>query len=425
MGRISFGFKTLGCKVNQADTEQIINQVIEMGGVVPEDGTTPEIMVINGCTVTSSADRDGRAEVYRALRMGVKSVILTGCLAMRLVRDGEIRELTNRGRVRVVPATSDRTSLIKVIKAEMERLGDIGKGTGFRGGKGKARRLIKVQDGCDCKCAYCIVPYMRGHSRSVPLEDVIRKVEEAKKCGTAEVVLTGVDLGSWGKDFHNESGLAKLLEHLIALKTDIRFRLSSLEPHSLDKRIIDMIAENADLCPHIHIPIQSGSDRILKAMGRPYSVKSVSDLIMYATKRIRGISIGLDIICGFPSEGEDDHLQTVRFIQEHPITYLHVFPFSSRPKTAAEAMEGQIDLNTKKERAEDLRRLSFELRREHMRRLIGSCVEVVSIKERDGGLEALANDYTRVFVIGGKFRNGRYFVRIEEVLGQVCIGRYV
>ncbi|MBM4398323.1 MAG: radical SAM protein [Deltaproteobacteria bacterium] len=280
--------------------------------------------------------------------------------------------------------------------------------------------MVKVQDGCDCRCTYCIVPLVRGGARSVPVEAAEAAVRAAAEAGAAEVVLTGVDLGAWGKETGDD--LAGLLSRLVGLGTGLRFRLSSVEPHGLTDRLVGLMADSPDVCPHLHVPLQSGSDRVLAAMGRPYDSVSFAAAIGRAAGRVPGLALGMDVICGFPGEDEAAFEATRSLIAALPFTYLHVFPFSPRPGTPAASMPGAAPRTERDRRCRVLRGTSSAARAEHASSLVGRNVEVVDVRGRSEGVESLAADYTRVMRPGVQEpRPGRFEVKVAAADGAAAV----
>lgn len=427
MREVALSIRTTGCKVNQADGAWIAEALRGLPVRLVAPGDPADLVVVNACTVTAAADRDGRASVYRALRSSKGPVFLTGCLAMRL----QTWSSPGGDRVRVIPETRDRDALIAALRTEVvgmaaaeDRRKDPPPAHGPFPAPRHARPLIKVQDGCDHVCAFCIVPRVRGPSRSVPLAEVQDRVRSAADLGASEAVLTGVDLGAWGRDLAPARELADLLEALLALNTGMRFRLSSIEPDRLDDRLIDLLAGSPDLCPHLHVPMQSGSDRILRAMRRPHTAAEVADRLARAVSRVPRLTVGLDVLCGFPGEDDADYDATLALARSLPVTYLHVFPFSPRPGTEAARMGPGADRVVVAERCSVLRDLSASRRADRASAMLGHEVEVVDIRPRPtGDVESLSSCYFRVLRPGaGHVQPGRHAVTITDARGSVLIG---
>ncbi len=439
---IRIAFKTTGCKVNQADEESVRRALADL----PVEWVSPDqpadVIVVNACAVTQAAERDGRSWVNRGTRAG-SSVVLAGCMATRVTRDGGDARLP--GDVRVVPGTRDRDLLVQALRDEVARReaaggsmasvpvdaaaggsmdpearvpGDARSSSPHTRTPSRARPLVKVQDGCDCRCAYCIVPLLRGPSRSVPVEAIQPAVLAAARASAAEVVLAGVDLAAWGRDLHGAS-LPDLVARLRALRTGLRFRLSSIEPHGLTDRLLEAMAAGTDVCPHLHVPLQSGCDRVLRAMHRPYATAMLADRVNAFARALPGLSIGMDVIVGFPGETDADFQETRAFLESLPVTYLHVFPYSVRPGTEAASLPGEPDPPVKAARSQVLRDFSAARRAAHAMALVGRDVEVVDVRARAGGhVESLSGDYTRVLRRDASGpRPGRFLLRVASARG--------
>ncbi|HOC98894.1 MAG TPA: MiaB/RimO family radical SAM methylthiotransferase [Myxococcota bacterium] len=442
-GKVRLAFRTTGCKVNQFDTEAILEAVSDMPVIICDPDDRPDLVVVNACTVTMNADRDGRAAAFRALRTGA-GVILAGCMATRLQDQGTASTMPPE--ISIIGGTADRSALLSGIRERVRKILASGLPEPGRDAAGvatppddvhpaitaaatkkgvRARPLVKIQDGCDCRCTYCIVPLVRGASTSRSIDDILNQVRRAADAGAAEIVLTGVDLAAWGRNSDGRYGrLDELLVRLTAAGTGSRFRLSSLEPHGLSRELLDSMAASPDICPHLHIPMQSGSDAVLARMNRPYSAGRFAELVMEAAARVPGLVLGMDVIAGFPGETDRDFLLTLEMVQALPTTYLHVFPYSPRPGTPAATMDDQVPDGIRKERARALRQFGTRARSAHAGALTGSTVEVVDIRVGPEGVEALAADYTRVFVTNRhRILDGRTSVRIVSSRGAVAIGR--
>lgn len=416
---VRISIKTTGCKVNQADTAAMVRSVADLPVEWVGAGSDSDIAVINACTVTRAAERDGRNAVYRATRSGDGPVLLTGCMAVRLERQGDVPDFDDR--VELAPSIGDQPAFVRRLReavhvrmAQRDRESPPeapprGKPAGSR-----TRPIIKVQDGCNHACSYCIVPTVRGSSVSVPVSRVAEEVDRARASGASELVLAGVDLSSWGRDLDGDRSLFHLLEGLLARKCGARFRLSSLEPDGLVESLLSLVADSRDLCPHFHVPLQSGSDRILGLMSRPYDAAGFASHVERAHKRIPGLVMGLDVICGFPGETDSDFEATRSFLEGLAFTYLHVFPYSPRPGTTAGLLTDDVPHAIKAERCRILRTMSDDRRVRHATDRTGTIAEVVDIRDRrEAGIESLAEDYTRVFRRGGgPVRRDRFTVLV-------------
>lgn len=441
--KVRIAFRTTGCKVNQFDTQSIAAAVSDMPVVFCDPDDRADLVVVNACTVTMNADRDGRSAAFKAIRSGAR-VILAGCMATRLQDQGITSTMPPE--ISIIAGTADRSGLVsgirdhisRILASGLDRSGTLTDGDDCGNERphspmtneapiasGRSRPLVKIQDGCDCRCTYCIVPLVRGPSTSRSIDDVLDQVRFSVSAGAAEIVLTGVDLAAWGRSSDGRYGrLDELLERLTRAGTGARFRLSSLEPHGLCCELLDSMASNPDICPHLHIPMQSGSDAVLARMKRPYSAGRFRDLVMEAATRIPGLVLGMDVIAGFPGETDADFEQTVEMVRALPTTYLHVFPYSPRPGTPAASMDDQVPDGIRKERARVLRQFAARRRSAHAAGLIGKSLEIVDIRPCAEGVEALSADYTRVMVTNrhGTIA-GRTKVRIVSSRGAGLIGQ--
>ncbi len=358
---------TLGCRSNAFDTELMANYFKCKGYELVNDQEKADIYIINTCTVTSEADRSSRQAIHRAKRKNPKAlVVATGCYAQV-----NPQALSSMQDVDMVVGNSHKHRIVELVE---EFLQDKGKNIFvdniFRQSRlesfdlitffEKARPFIKVQEGCNRFCTFCVIPYARGKVRSVPPEKVIKEVELLAQKGFQEVVLTGTQLTQYGWDMG--TSLYELLRGLIEVKGIELIRLSSMHPSEIDGELLELITSEEKIAPHFHISLQSGSDRILQLMEREYTV---SDYVRIVDKIIskRPISaIGTDIIVGFPTETEEDFEQTYKLLEELPIAYMHIFPYSDRPFTKASKMEGKTTPKYREGKVTTLRRLDIQKR---------------------------------------------------------------
>lgn len=354
---VKFAVVTFGCRVNQADSQRVEDDLRSRGAteVAPE---TADVLVVNTCSVTASADQAARQTIRRIVRSNPDvQVVVTGCYATR--RESEVRALPNV--VRVMP-NDVKDNLVDVLAEAPTTAVRFGTGDdvcGLAGIDGRARTAVtlRVQTGCDESCTYCIIPSTRGASRSRALPDVCADVSRAVASGFREIVIAGVHLGSYGRDLGTGTTLEALAARLAEWPADVRFRISSLEPLDCSPAIVRLVATSARLAPHFHLPLQHGSDRVLAAMGRPYSADTFRALVERIHEGVPGVAIGTDVIAGFPGETDDDARQLEAVLEQLPLSYLHVFPYSERPGTAAASMPGQVPGSVVRERARRLREL--------------------------------------------------------------------
>ena len=385
---------TLGCKVNQADSDALAAELGRRGYRIAGSGERAAVCVINTCTVTHVADSKARKLIRRLARDNPgAAVIVTGCYAERAA--AELARIP--GVARVVP-NRDKGNLARIIEeaaspSETEASGWAS--TGPRCARpGSVRAFLKVQDGCDHRCSYCIVPDVRGPLRSRPMGEVLSEIRALAAAGAREVVICGIRLGAYGENTHGR-GLARLLratrDTLVA-----RLRLSSVEPWDVGEELIAEIAEHALLCPHLHLPLQSGDDGVLRAMGRPYTLADYRALVERLRRAVSDIAITTDIMAGFPGESERAFANTCLAIEEMGFARAHVFRYSRRPGTRAADMPDQVPERVKAERAARLSELARESARRFAARLIGRTVPVLFEEYRDGVCTGLTDTYVSV-----------------------------
>jgi threonylcarbamoyladenosine tRNA methylthiotransferase MtaB len=355
---------TLGCKVNQFESEALMASLEQRGYDLVPFGEGADITIINTCTVTQRADFQSRQIVRRAFRTNPKSIIIvTGCYSQvdpeAIARiEGATYVLGNKEKKQI----PDLLSLLQRSELPRIQVGDIQKETSLsdiplHSFHHHTRAFLKIQDGCDARCSYCIVPSARGPSRSLPPEKITEHMRVLKQKGFKEVVLTGIHVGSYGLDLTPPFPLEKLLRQLEAEETPQRIRLSSLEPRDFSEDLISFLSQSKKVCPHLHIPVQSGDDEILRRMNRNYDRSSLSGLIRKLHQAIPNVSMGADVIVGFPGETEEKFQCTYSLIESLPFSYLHVFPFSKRKGTPAYQFSRVVNEGKIKERAEMMRRL--------------------------------------------------------------------
>jgi len=393
---------TLGCKTNQFESAAMRDSLAKEGFEVVPFNHSADIYIINTCTVTARTDAESRRLVRRAARLNPDSrIVVTGCYAQ--LSAPELADLPN---VALVTGNSEKSGIVSLIrnlgKEPQILVSDIGAAskaevlhleTFFE----HTRAFLQIQNGCDAFCSYCIVPYARGRSRSVPFEEALEGVRRSVQAGFAEVVLTGIHLGAYGLDLRPVRGLLELLQRIDAEGVVARLRLGSVEPNEVTEDFIGFMATSRTICPHIHLPLQSGAANVLSAMGRSYSPALIRDLVTSLASAVPDISVGLDLIAGFPGESEDDHAETCNLIDSLPIAYLHVFPYSSRPGTKAFAMPGHLHSSVIKRRAEELRRIGDTKSLEFAGRFVG---RVLPVLIQGDGRSGLARNYLTVRLRG-------------------------
>jgi threonylcarbamoyladenosine tRNA methylthiotransferase MtaB len=426
---------TLGCKVNQCESESIAKSLISSGWTHAGDKAGSNVCIINTCTVTRRASMQSRQAIRQAIRSNPGAVIIvTGCYAE--TEPDELRKIA--GIARII-GNKEKERIFEIIKNETANSFPFSPGSerpsvcnGFvhahaaRPGS-RTRAFLKIQDGCDAFCTYCIVPYARGRSRSIPVESVIESVNNLKKAGYREAVLSGINIGKYGQDLSPGTTLTALLELINDSCIIDRVRLSSIEPNELTPGIIKMAAESVKLCRHFHVPLQSGDDRILKRMHRPYSREYFKDLIIRIKESIPDAAIGVDILAGFPGETDEAFNNTYSLIDELPISYLHVFPFSPRKNTPAAEFPEQLPTGIIRARCTQMRRLGTLKKVDFYKKAAGTEADILIEDTRDeksGLLKGISSNYLSVFIKGeDRIRNRIIKVRIDKTCGNHATGQ--
>ena len=392
---------TFGCRVNQADSLAIEGELRSRGAAAtsPEDA---DVVVVNTCSVTATADQGARQTIRRVVRSNPDvRVIVTGCYATR--RPNELRELPNV--VRVVE-NAKKDDLVDLIASDVELCNDTACGTCDAhndigpcgrtlepGVAGRTAFTLRVQTGCDEQCSYCIIPKTRGRGRSRPLSDVLQDVEQVVSAGYKEIVVTGVHLGSYGRDLSDGTSLTVLVERLSAWPEKVLFRISSLEPMDCTEELISIAAESPRIAPHVHLPLQHASDEMLAAMRRPYRFSDYARLVTRLHDAIPHASIGSDIIVGFPGESDRHFNEMRRALTALPLTHLHVFPYSDRPGTEAAALTPKVNGSVIRDRGREIRAIGEAMSRRFKESQAGSVRQALTV---DDGRSAVTDNYIKV-----------------------------
>lgn len=400
-------FHTLGCRLNQAESDHMAE---ELGGLgfVPADGDAPDVVVINTCTVTREATKASRSAIRRAIRdQPDAKIVVIGCYAVSNPEDVEAiagvdAVLSNDDKEAFVEALSKRTATRPLLQIR----------TSTRSGPAspvnippRVRANLKVQTGCDEWCTFCIIPTTRGPLRSFEEDDLVAEARARVKAGTRELVLTGVHLGKYSFDRKGtERDLVRLLERLLSIGGLLRIRLSSILSQHLTDDVVGLMVEEPRVCRHLHVPLQSGDDGILKAMHRPYDIERYIESVTRAQRAIPGLALATDVIVGFPGESEVAFQGTLEVVRQIGFSKLHVFRYSPRPETPAASMPGEVAPDVKRERSRRLIALGNEIRRAfltaHLGRVLHVLVEDERVIDGSGVCSGQTDDYVRVWFEG-------------------------
>ena len=395
----TFSYHTFGCKVNFADSSYIARQVIEKGLSQVSIDDYADICLINTCSVTEKADNKAK-KMIRAIhnKFPETKIVVFGCYAQ--LKPKEISRLD--GVVSVI-STENKFNISDIIyenklddSYSISDINDIHKFNISYSLSERVRAFIKVQDGCDYNCSYCTIPNARGASRSFNVKDTIKELDNIISDGTKEIVLSGINIGDFGKE-HNES-LYDLLVEIESLNDLHRYRISSIEPNLLTDEIIELISKSDKAMPHLHIPLQSGSDKVLKFMKRRYSLDDYISVVNKVSDKISDVCIGVDVIVGFPGETDEDFNMTYSLLEKLDISYLHVFTYSERDNTSSQKISFKIDPSIKSIRRDKLKKLSAIKYRRFIDRNINRKLNILFEKYTDGILSGWTDNYIRVNV---------------------------
>ncbi len=432
----SVGIYTLGCKVNQYESEAIAEALSERGFEILSPNERCGAYIINTCTVTAESDRKARQFIRRAIKKNPSAyVAVTGCLAEtspssladikgvdvivgnaeKLLAAEAIAELFDRGEKNLSPKIISKDINGSPFEKMSIRRFD------------RTRAYVKIEDGCESRCTYCIIPSARGHIRSKEEGDVLREVCALTRGGCREVVLTGIETASYGKDLGNTS-LGELLTKVDKIDGIGRVRLGSLDPSLINQKFIDNISGLSSLAPHFHLSLQSGSSRVLALMKRKYNAKQAMRAIELLRQNIKGVQFTTDVIVGFPDESEEDFLETCDFVRQARFLNVHIFPYSKRAGTVAATMKNQIPEQTKRDRLHRLEKIVAEIREE----LLSAEIEreptrrVLFETYRDGVAYGHTAEFIEVAVSAPKPLHGEFAdVRLTHTDGMVCFGELI
>jgi threonylcarbamoyladenosine tRNA methylthiotransferase MtaB len=425
-------FITLGCKVNQTETDAMAGLFQMRGYEVVETNDRADVYVVNTCSVTHLGDRKSRQMVRRVVRLNPQAVVaVTGCFAQVSPADAAAID-----GVDVVIGTGNRDRIVDFVeqsrreKHQVLAVGNIMEEAKFedislQATPGRTRAFLKIQDGCDNYCSYCIIPYARGHLRSRDLDSIARETHLLAAAGFHEIVLTGINLGAYGRE-NNHYNLTDAVKTVLKTPGITRVRLSSTESLEISESLIDLMESNPRMCPHLHLPLQSGEDSILSSMHRPYTTADYAELLLRLRKKVPDLAVTTDIIVGFPGETTDLFNATLEYAAAMDFAKIHVFPYSRRAGTPAARFDNQVNEEEKKRRVAALLALSEQSGEKFRHKLIGRTLPILIEKVESGMAEGLTPNYQRVFFAVEKtqhHQNEVVDVEIEETIVEGLKGR--
>ena len=426
-------FYTLGCKVNQYETEAMTELFEKNGYISVNSEEYADVYVINTCTVTHMSDRKSRQYIRRMKKKNPNAIIaVVGCYSQ--VSPEEILDIEE---VNLVMGTNDRKAIVEnidnlTVDSKVSTVDDIMKVKDFESieisqTNGRTRAFIKIQDGCDRYCTYCIIPYARGRIRSRKMDEIVEEIETLSRNGFKEVVLTGIHVASYGKDLRDGSDILTVLKEVHNIDGIERIRLSSVEPKLFTDEFISEICSLEKLAPHFHLSLQSGSDGVLQRMNRRYSAEEYKRIVEILRDRIPDVSITTDVIVGFPGESNEEFLETLGFLKELKLMHTHIFKYSPRKGTPASIMENQIDSQTKNFRSGVLLNLCTKNFRSFVEKFKDRELRIlVEELDNDGYYEGLTDNYIRIKVRSEHDIRGEFVdVRISDIMDDYCIGELI
>lgn len=425
-------FLTLGCKVNQYDSDAMRTIFLQQGYKAVKEEEEADVYVINTCSVTSIGDRKSRQMVRKIRRKHPQAVIaVAGCYAQIAP---EIFEAM--GDIDVIVGAQNRSKIVEYVEQAQKKektinaVKDIMSVTEFENlyvdaeGETKTRAFIKVQEGCDNYCTFCIIPFARGKLKSRKQKDAVEEIRRLVARGYREIVLTGIHLGNYGRDLHDGTSLATLVEELLRIPNLLRIRMGSIESVELSDDLINLIKDEPRVCRHLHLPIQSGSDAVLRRMNRHYRLPEYKKLISELREKIPGLALTTDLIVGFPGETEANFMETLETLRELRFSAIHVFPYSQRTGTPAAVFPNQVPGDIKKDRVHRVQELEKEISKEYRKTFLQKTVHVLIEEEKNGYFEGLSDEYIRVSITDKNVEKGRlYSVYVENLTEDGLIGR--
>jgi len=425
----TFQLLNFGCRASQADGAAIKKQLLESGLQEVEEISASQVAILTTCTVTARADAEVRQLVRRIHRANPQCrILVTGCYAQG--SPGEIAQLEG---VAWVVGNSHKHLIADLLTSGLQApappavlVGEIGDEFHFAPvfPDDRTRPTLKIQDGCNARCAFCVIPHVRGRSRSLAPPRVVEQVRELERSGYKEIVLSGINLGSYGRDIGRGITFLGLLERLLTETAIARLRISSIEPMDVSPALIRLVAEEPRMAQHLHIPLQSGCNRILRLMSRRYWASQYAERILALRERIPNAGIGADVMVGFPGETDRDHAASAAFVESLPFTYLHIFPYSARPHTPAAASPDQVNGRVAHERAQEIRSLLARKRQTFLQAQVGGKLSAVTLHQSEAGARvALSSNYLKIVLPGSNFpSNALLDIQVERVQQGLLFG---
>ena len=425
---MKFAFYTLGCKTNQYETQAMERLLTEMGHEIGHFDEVCDGYIINTCSVTAVADKKNRAVIRRCRKHNPEAIIgVCGCYTQHAPE--AVRELG----VDVLGGSGQRQEFVENLlraaaeKQHQELLDNALRRREFEilpagGLSERTRAMLKVQDGCVNFCSYCIIPYTRGPVRSAPLELVVAQAKELEQKGYREIIVTGIEIASWGVDLPGKPPMAAMLKAICKAVPNVRIRLGSLEPRVITEEFCREMAVYKNLCPQFHLSMQSGCDTVLERMRRKYDTARYYESVALLRKFFPGCAVTTDMIVAFPGETEEEFAQSLEFIRKCAFADMHIFPYSRRPGTPADKMPGQHNNATKEARSRAAIAVAEEMRHAYQEALLGTCHEVLFEEEEEGFFTGHAPNYTKVYLRGENLHNEIRTVRLTEIFRDGMLG---
>ena len=418
---MKFAFYTLGCKVNQYETQAMQQMLLADGHTLGEFDELCDGYIINTCTVTAVSDKKSRNAIRRVRRLNPNAVVgVCGCYAQ--ANPDEIRKLD----VDVLVGTADRREFISHLeqaaehKQKWEKIEDNRLGQDFEilpagGLAARTRALLKVEDGCNNFCSYCIIPYARGRVRSMPLDAAVAEAQKLAAEGYREIVINGIEISSWGQEWKDGPVLRDLLAAICAAVPEVRIRLGSLEPRTIDEAFCRALAGFPNLCPQFHLSLQSGSDSVLRRMNRKYDTARYAESVRLLHTYFPGCAVTTDLIVGFPGETEEEFAESLEFLKTCGLSMFHIFPYSRRKGTPAADMPDQIPNAVKERRAAEAASAAAELEAAYHASMLGTTQQVLFEQEENGLYAGHAMNYVKVYVQAAQLHNELRAVRVTDL----------